>query len=91
MDRKKDGADLKSRRPVPLQDIETDTAQLVDIRVVDLGEKANLGRGHGVVVWEEELEVEDATWEGLMDVLGPPGGGGREDNLHKATEMGHGS
>lgn len=80
MDRKKDGANLKRRRPVALQDIETDTAQLVDIRVVDLGEKANLGWRHGVVVWEEELEVEDATWEGLVDALGrPPGVGGRED------------
>jgi hypothetical protein len=29
--------------------------------VVDLGEEADLGRGHGVVIWKEELELEDAA------------------------------
>jgi hypothetical protein len=29
--------------------------------VVDLGQKPDLGRSHGIVVWEEELEVEDAA------------------------------
>lgn len=27
----------------------------------DLGEESNLGRSHGVVVWEEELELENAA------------------------------
>lgn len=44
-----------------LQDIQTDTAQLIDVRVEDLGEEANLGRSHGVVVGEEQLELEDAA------------------------------
>lgn len=43
--------------------------------MVDLGQKANLWRRHGVVVWEEELEAEDAAWEMLVDVYG--GGKGR--------------
>jgi len=29
--------------------------------VVDLGEEADLGRSHGVVVWQEQLELEDAA------------------------------
>jgi hypothetical protein len=29
--------------------------------VIDLGKEANLGRSHGVVVGEEELELENAA------------------------------
>lgn len=36
-----------------LQHIKADTAQLVDIGVVYLGQESDLGRGHGVVVWKE--------------------------------------
>lgn len=42
-----DGADLQRT----LQNIKTDAAQLVNIWVVDLGEKSNLRRGHRIVVW----------------------------------------
>lgn len=44
-----------------LQHIETDASELVDVRVVDLGEEPDLGRHHRVVICEEELELEDAT------------------------------
>lgn len=44
-----------------LQDVEANTTQLVDVWVVDLGQEANLGRSHGVVFWEEELELEDSA------------------------------
>jgi hypothetical protein len=30
--------------------------------VVDLGKEANLGRSHGVVVGQEQFELEDSTW-----------------------------
>jgi hypothetical protein len=30
--------------------------------VVDFGKEADLRRGHGVVVWKEELEFEDAAY-----------------------------
>lgn len=43
------------------QDIETDAAKLVDIWVEDLGEKTDLGRCHGIVVREEQLQLECAT------------------------------
>ena len=45
-----------------LEDIETDATQPVDVGVIDLGEEAHLGRRHGVVVGEEQLELEDATF-----------------------------
>ena len=36
-----------------LEDIETDTAKLVNVGVVDLGEKPDLRRSHGIVIWQE--------------------------------------
>jgi hypothetical protein len=44
-----------------LQDIKADAAQPVDVWVVDFGEEADLGRSHGVVVGEEQLQLEDAA------------------------------
>lgn len=41
-----------------LEDIETDATQLVDVWVVDLGEEADLGRDHGVVIRQEQLKLE---------------------------------
>ena len=53
-----------------LEDIETDTAQLINVRMVDLGEKSNLRRSHRVVVREEEFEFEDTGWSGDKLSLG---------------------
>ena len=44
-----------------LKNVEADAAQLIDVGVKDLGQEADLGRRHGVVVGEEQLEFEDAT------------------------------
>jgi hypothetical protein len=44
-----------------LQNIQADAAQLVDVGVVYLGQEPDLGRVHGVVVGEEELELEHAA------------------------------
>ena len=49
-----------------LKNVEADATQLVDIGVVDLGKEADLGRGHGVVIGEEEFELEDATCVGVL-------------------------
>lgn len=46
-----------------LQDVQADAPQTVDVWVVDLGEKADLGWGHGVVVWEEEFKLENAAYQ----------------------------
>lgn len=44
-----------------LQHIKANAAQLVDVGVKNLGQEANLGRNHRVVVREEEFELESAT------------------------------
>lgn len=36
-----------------LQDIQANAAKSIDVRVVDLGEEANLGRSHGIVIRQE--------------------------------------
>lgn len=43
------------------QDVEADAAKLVDIGVEYLGEEADLGRCHGIIVGEEQLQLECAT------------------------------
>jgi len=42
-----------------LQNVQANTAQSVDIWVVDFGQESDLWWRHGIVVWEEELEVEN--------------------------------
>lgn len=44
-----------------LQDIQTNAAETINVGVVDLGEEADLGRGHGVVIGKEEFKTEDST------------------------------
>lgn len=53
-----------------LQDVQTNTAKLVDIGVVYLGQESNLGRRHGVVIGQEEFEFEDPPCEELEKPLG---------------------
>jgi len=45
-----------------LQHIKTDAAEAIDVGVVDAREEADLGRGHGVVIGEEELGLEHTTY-----------------------------
>jgi hypothetical protein len=44
-----------------LQDIQTDATQTINVRVVDLCQETDFGRGHRIIVWKEELESEDTT------------------------------
>jgi hypothetical protein len=44
-----------------LQNIQADSPQLVNIRMVDLGKKANLWRCHGIIIGQKELKFENAT------------------------------
>ena len=77
-----DRSDLESGTPLVLEDIETDAAKLVDVRVVDLSAEKNLRRSHRVVFGEEELTVEKTTFEGSA---------GRSTDLHhKVTSVGSG-
>lgn len=48
-----------------LENVEADAAQLVDVGVEDLGQEADLGRRHRVVVGKEKLELEDAAWSSV--------------------------
>jgi len=45
-----------------LQHIQTDAAELVNIGVVDPGEKADLWWCHRIIVREEEFQPENATF-----------------------------
>ena len=42
----KDGSDLKSRAPLLLQNVEADSAELVNVRVVDPRDESDLNRDH---------------------------------------------
>lgn len=57
-------ADLQRRTPLVLQDVQADPAQFVDVRVVDLREEADVGGIQGVVLREEQLELEEAALVG---------------------------
>lgn len=61
LDRQEDSSDLKSGRPVILEDIEANTTKLIDVWVENLGQESNLGRSHWIIVGEEELEAENTT------------------------------
>ena len=45
-----------------LQDVQADSTEAIDVGVVDLGKEADLGGSHGVVVGQEQFELEDPTW-----------------------------
>lgn len=45
-----------------LQNVQTNSTETIDVGVVDLGKEADLGRSHGVVVGQEQLELEDSAW-----------------------------
>ena len=53
--------DLEGWGPFVLQDIKTDTSELVNIWVVDLSSEENLWWNHWVVSWQVELELEHAS------------------------------
>jgi hypothetical protein len=62
LDAQQDRADLKGGRPVVLQYVEADATQSVDVRVIDASQEAYPRWAHGVVVGQEELEVELAAY-----------------------------
>eukprot|EP01006_Ploeotia_vitrea_P044530 TRINITY_DN66836_c1_g1_i2.p1 TRINITY_DN66836_c1_g1~~TRINITY_DN66836_c1_g1_i2.p1 ORF type:complete len:150 (+),score=17.12 TRINITY_DN66836_c1_g1_i2:40-489(+) len=61
LDGEADLVDLQRRRPLVLEDVQADAAELVDVGVVDLGQEAHLGRHHWVVVAQIQLEFEQTT------------------------------
>lgn len=57
-------ADLQRGTPLVFQNIQTDSAQFVDVRVVDLGEEADAGGIQGIVFREEQFQLEQAALVG---------------------------
>jgi hypothetical protein len=45
-----------------LQNVQADSTEAIDVWVVDFGKEADLGGSHGVVVGQEQFELEDSTW-----------------------------
>lgn len=83
-----------------LQHIEADTAKLVDIGMVYLGQKPDLWWSHWVVIWEEELQLEDATcrkyvrlvtfnWLDMSSHLRMGTGWGRESRHQSISDYPH--
>ena len=54
------GKSVEERRRT-LQNIQAYAAELIDVGMIDLCQEADLWWCHGVIVWEEEFELEDAT------------------------------
>ena len=67
LDAQQHGSDLQCRRPVLLQNIQTNSTQFVHIRVVYFSQKTHFRRHHGIVVRQEKLEVEKAAFEGTLN------------------------
>ena len=61
LDREQHRSDLQGWRPLVLEDIEADSAKLVNVGVVDLGSEEDLGWNHGVLLGQEELAVKDSA------------------------------
>ena len=59
LDRQKRRLDVERGRPVLLQNVEADSPDFVDVRVVYLCEESDLGRLKRVILGEEELELEE--------------------------------
>ena len=57
----------KNRLRVTLENVETDPAELVDVRVVYLGHESDLGRRHGILLGQEQLQLEYAALVRRLD------------------------
>jgi len=61
LDGKQNSLDLEGWGPLVLEDIETDTSELVNVWMVNLGSEEHLWWDHWVVLWQVEFELEHAT------------------------------
>merc|ERR1719482_2476193 len=53
--------DLQGWAPLVLQDIQTDAAEPVNVRMVNFSQEPNLRRRHGILLGQEELQLKDAV------------------------------
>ena len=49
----------RSPEDFTFENVQADTPQLVDVRMIYLGEKSDFGWGHRIIIGEEEFEFED--------------------------------
>ena len=61
LDGEEHGSDLQCWRPLVLEDIKADSAELINVGVVDLGSEEHLWWDHWVLIRQEEFAVEDAS------------------------------
>ena len=75
LDTEQDCADLESRRPVILQDVQADATEPVDVRVIDASQEAYPRWAHGIVVREKELKVELSAYHiiSMLSLIACPG------------------
>lgn len=64
LDGQEHGANLQGGTPLVLEDVEADASESIDVGMIDFGDEAHLGRGHGVVLGEEQFQFEEAALEG---------------------------
>jgi hypothetical protein len=73
LNRKQDRSNLQGRRPLVLEDIEANSAELVDVWMIDPGSEEDLWWDHWILFWQEELAVENTaliwslSWAGNLD------------------------
>ena len=68
----------ESRTPLILQNIKTDAARCVDIRMIDLRFEGDNGWFEGIIAWKADGQVEDAACEGGIWRSEDHGGPGEE-------------
>ena len=81
LNRQKDRSDLKGWGPLVFEDVQADPSQLVNVWVVDLGEKPDLRRGMGG--WGGEAKVSIRELAVLSPAMGPRMGDGEQNRKEK--------
>ena len=57
---------MEGGRPLVLQDIEADSSESVNVRVVDLGTEEDLGSNERILFRKEKLQGEKSTFIGRV-------------------------
>ncbi len=62
LNRETDFIYLKRGTPFILQNVEANSAQPVNVGVVDFGQEANFRGDHGIILWQVKLQLKNATF-----------------------------
>jgi len=58
----KNCSDLQSRTPLIFEDIQTNSAQFVNIWVVDFSQKPHFRRSHRIIIGQKKFQLKDSTF-----------------------------